>query len=519
MNCHAMAKGPGGHHVMPGLPDWALYVAVGLAAVLCLVSLRGGWLHALGPRGWRLELTAWWPVRWLLGRRPFQFALQVPLVLALIAIIYTGLRGTPVPERNLSTVMTWSVWWTLLVVDIVLLGRTWCLVCPWDALASWLRRLAFWRRTSEPLALNLPWPRWLRNVYPATLLFVGLTWLELGWGVTLNPRATAYLGLLMVLLAVVPALLFERRSFCKHVCLVGRICGLYSMMAPVELRARNNQVCRDCETKDCLRGNDQGYACPTGVCPGTLDANTYCTLCTECVKTCPHDNVAVNLRPWGEDLHTLGRPRRDEALLALVMLSMTSFHGLTMTPVWNDAVNWIKGASGLPHLGAFSLGMMAVLLVPSTIYLSASAATTRLGHAGQQGLWQVAASHAYPLVAVALMYHLAHNAGHFLTEAGAVLPVLSDPMGTGQLDLLGLGGWQPSALASQNVIWTMQVALVLAGHLVGLRAGERARQRLLSAADAPASLSQRLVPAAFLLLCTAANLWLLAQPMEMRSAM
>ncbi len=529
MKCHgagaAMGAGEGGHHTMPGLPDWALYLAL-LAALLMtgwVITRRRGLLPA-ALRQWRLELTAWAPVQWALSRRAFQFSVQLPLVLTLALVLTAGFRGSPVADRNIATVLTWTVWWTLLVVDIVLLGRMWCLVCPWEALASWLRRLAFWRRTDEPLTLNLPWPRWLRNIYPATVLFVGLTWLELGWGVTLNPRATAYLGVLMVMLAVLPALIFERRSFCKYGCLVGRICGLYSMVAPVELRARDTEVCRSCKTLDCLRGNEKGYPCPTGLCPGTLEANTYCTLCTECVKTCPEQNIAVNLRPWGSDLHSLRKPRRDEALLAVVMLSMTSFHGLTMTPAWTAGVSWLRGLSGMGYLATFTVGMALILVVPGLIYLAVSALGSWLHRSGsaEGRVWRLASAYAYPLIAVALMYHLAHNAGHFLVEAGALLPVLSDPLGIG-MDLIGTAAYMPTALAGQGTIWSLQVALVLVGHVMALGASERSRWTLVGGGDGTATtggtLTERLAPAAFTLLATAANLWLLAQPMEMRTGM
>ena len=38
----------------------------------------------------------------------------------------------------------------------------------------------------------------------------------------------------------------------------------------------------------------------------------------ECVKSCEQQNVAVQLRPWGEDLIAHHRPRSDEAYLALL---------------------------------------------------------------------------------------------------------------------------------------------------------------------------------------------------------
>lgn len=519
--CHDMAGMD--HGAMQGLPPWMFYSALVAATLLAAWGvLRGPGWFARAPARRRLDLLAWRPLGWIVSRRPFQFSLQLPLVLALFLILSAGFLGSPVADRNIATVLTWTIWWTLLIVDIVLLGRMWCMVCPWDALASWTRRLAFWRRRSEePLALELKWPRWLRNVYPATILFIGLTWLELGFGVTRSPRATAILGLTMVLLAVVPALVFERRSFCRYGCLIGRICGLYSMLAPVEVRARDLSVCRACRSKACLHGNDNGYPCPTGQCLPAVRANTYCTVCTECVKSCPQGNVAINLRPWGSDLHDVRKPRRDEAILALVMLSLTSFHGLTMTPSWGAAVAWMRGASGMRYLPSFSVGMALILVVPALVYLLFTALAARLTLPGREGsaLWQMAGRYAYPLIAVALTYHLAHNAGHLLTEGASIVPVLSDPFGNGA-DLFRTAGFQPQPLASPGGIWAVQIALVLLGLLWALRTTERAHRRLANEWSLPGvPLKARVVTAGFLLLVTLSNLWLLAQPMEMRTGL
>ena len=526
-----MSHGAMSHGAMEGLPPAVFGAALAAALLLAAWSVLGGRSWFARPAARRFELTAWRPLRWLITRRPFQFGLQLPLVLALFLILAAGFFGTPVAERNFATVATWTIWWTLLIVDIVLFGRMWCLVCPWEALASWLRRLAFWRRRrEEPLALELRWPRWLRNVYPATLLFVGLTWLELGFGVTRSPRATAILGLVMVLLAVLPALVFERRSFCRYGCLIGRICGLYSMMAPVEVRARDLEVCRDCRTKDCLRGNAAGYPCPTGQCLAAMSSNTYCTVCTECLKSCTKGNVAINLRSWGADLETVAKPRRDEAILALVMLSLTSFHGLTMTPAWSEALAWLRGMTGLDYLAAFSLGMTLVLLLPGALYLMSSAAVVRAMPVGIRGaesaggwsssaLWPVASRYAYPLIAIALMYHLAHNAGHFLLEAGTFVPVLSDPFGSGR-DLFNTAGFVPQPLASRGVIWGLQIALVLLGLCWALRAVEHAhRQFAGDGSPRDVGVRVRVLSSSFLFMATTFNLWLLAQPMEMRTGM
>lgn len=515
------------HGSMAGLPPSALGLAAAAAVLLTGWSLWRGASAASGASGrLRFDLTSLRPVRWAVTRRPFQFSVQLPLVLALFLILSAGFLGSPVAERNIATVLTWTFWWTLLIVDIVLLGRMWCLVCPWDALASWIRRLALWRRRSEePLSLGLPWPRWLRSVTPATVLFIGLTWLELGFGVTRSPRATAILGLLMVLLAVVPALIFERRSFCRYACLIGRICGLYSMLAPVEVRPRSMDACASCRTRECLTGNGKGYPCPTGQCLPAMKTNAYCTVCTECVKSCPSGNVAINIRPWGGDLLTFGRPRRDEAVLALVMLSLTCFHGLTMTPAWSDLLAWMRGAAGIRHLTAFSLGMAGILVLPAALYLLTSSLAVRAAlpspraGARRAALAEAAGRYAYPLIAVALMYHLAHNAGHLLNEAGSLLPVLSDPFGSG-LDLFGTAAHAPGPLAAPATVWAVQILLVLGGLLWALRATERAGTSLAARWRLPRlPWPARALAAAYLLAITASQLWLLAQPMEMRTGM
>ncbi len=498
---------------MEGIPD------AGLTGALVAAALITTWIllvprRQAPDRGWRFDVLKLPGARRAVSSRWFQPVFQaLPLVL-FVAVVVSGLYGTPVPERNLATVLTWGIWWVLLIVDIVLLGRMWCMVCPWEAIAGFLRRGAVVARTSEPMALERKWPGWLRNVYPATLLFVGLTWLELGYGVTFSPRATAWMGIAMVFLAVLPALVYEKRAFCKYACLVGRICGLYSMLAPVEVRAADPEACKDCRSKDCLMGNDRGYPCPTAQYPARMESNAYCTVCTECVKTCPKENIAWNLRPWGADLSTLAKPRRDEALLAVVMLAMTSFHGLTMTPVWNRLLEEGRRQLGLGPLAGFSIGMLFALVLPVLVFGAVASAAARLGAIGPNR-GRFTAALAYPMVAVALLYHLAHNAGHFLVEGARIVPVLSDPMGRGW-DLFGTAGFAVAPIFPMEWIWVVQIALVLIGHWAATRAAVGMTDRFGDGEDrdGAAWLASLLV-----LAFTAMNLWLLAQPMEMRSGL
>ncbi len=97
--------------------------------------------------------------------------------------------------------------------------------------------------------------------------------------------------------------------------------------------------------------------------------------------------------------------------------------------------------------------------------------------------------------------------------------MVSDPLGSG-LNLLGTAHMLPGPLMSQNTIWILQIGLVLLGLFWALRTTERAHRKVSEAwmlSGVP--WKARLVTAGFILMLTACNLWLLAQPMEMRTGL
>ena len=238
-----------------------------------------------------------------------------------------------------------------------------------------------------------------------------MTWLELGFGVTMNPRATALLALGMVALAVGAALVFERRAFCRYACLVGRVSGLYALFGASEVRPADRATCRSCRSKDCYHGNEHGVGCPTGLFPGALTDNTYCINCMECVRTCPEENMVVRARPWGADLAGEGRPRRDEAYLALLMLAITGFHGLTMTGAWREMLGFFEERLGLGYMPAFSLGMLLLMAGPVLAYAGLVRLTVALSRT-EVRYEQAFVRFAYSVLPIALFYHLAHNLEH-----------------------------------------------------------------------------------------------------------
>ncbi len=501
-------------HTMWGIPGWLYYLSIALVLLASFLMFeRKGRDPATAVSSPRLDLLRWAPLRWAFHSRPLRFAGQALLVAFFLLIIAAGLFGHQNPALNVAPLLTWTVWWGGLVVVIMFLGKAWCTVCPWDALAGWLERMRFWRKTDKGLGLGLRWPKRARNIVLATVLFVGLTWIELGFGVTMKPRATAWLGIAMLAMAIASAFVFERKSFCRYACLVGRVSGLYAMFSGIEYRARDAGTCEACRSKECVKGSATAYACPTYEYPGGMNLNTYCIQCNECLQACPHDNMTVNLRPWGTDLAVEGKPRRDEAYLALLMLSITGFHGLTMTPVWAELTGWLGGALRLGDVLSFSVGMAALMVAPLLVYAVLVWISHRLAGGAQGGFHDYFVRYAYCVLPIALFYHLAHNLEHLLMEGQKVIPLLSDPLGNGW-NLFHTAQLTIPPLVSLDVLWIMQVVLVGVGHVYSLWVARNIARRSFSS-GARARLGQWPLLVGMILF-SIFSLWLLKQPMEMR---
>jgi hypothetical protein len=516
MSCHQASQTPGASG-FGGLPGPLYYGSIAVVLLLSFVVIerrakRGG--GAAAARRPRLDLLRHTGVRTVFKHRAVRPLAQATMVALFVLVIAAGLFGNQLPTKNIAPILTWTVWWCGLVLLILYAGKAWCYVCPWDAVAGWAESMRIWGGRRANLSLGLRWPRFMRNIWPATLLFIGLTWLEIGFGVTMRPRATAWLGLTMLGLAFVSAFLFDRKSFCRYGCLVGRISGLYALFSPVEVRAADPDVCRTCTTRSCYHGNDDGEACPTFQYLGSMEQNTYCISCMECVKTCETDNVALRLRPWGSDLMQQGHPRSDEAYLALVLLSLTGFHGLTMTRAWGSVVEAMRGLLGVGETMAFSLGMVAIMILPVALYAALVEISRRFASGGSHAYREHFMRYAYALLPIALFYHLAHNSEHLLLEGQRVLPLLSDPFGY-QWDLFGGARWEPGPLVGMGTLWAIQVLLVLIGHVYSLIAARRAAGVLFG--DARAATLSQIPMLAAMILFSIMSLWLLKQPMEMRT--
>ena len=460
--------------------------------------------------------------RLLVNRWP-QFIVRALALSGFLLAIVAGLAGTPVGNRNFAIVFVWIAWWALLIlVAVPLTGRAWCSICPIPIPGEWLQQGAILAPGKEVrrFGLNRRWPRRRRNIW---LQNGGFVLLALFSSVILtSPRVTALVLAAFLLLATAAALVYERRAFCRYLCPVGGFIGLYAQAAPLEVRVKDSAVCAGHREKTCYTGNENGYGCPWGVFPGALYKNTGCGLCLECLRSCPKDNVAFQIRPAGADL-TVPRGRRpDEATKAFTMLGSAAVYSAVMLGPWGalkDAAYQVGSLLWFGYAGGFLLATLALL--PGLFWLSVQAGQT-LAH-GRRSQKQAFIAFAYTLVPMGLAAWIAFSLGFVFANISYVGPVLADPLGWGW-NLLRPpgasapgGAWTPLLTGVTPVLQVLALAggLLWSTLLATRIAAEDAEAPEDSAAGALREFPVRAFPvqafpvALFHLLVTTGLLWLL----------
>ena len=427
----------------------------------------------------------------LIGRYP-QLGVFIVMLIGYIFAILAGLIGTPVGSHNFSIVFVWIAWWAILIlVAVPFFGRGWCAVCPIPLPGEWLQRGAVLAPPDKkPKWLNLRWPRALRNIWLQNISFLLLALFS---SVLLTtPNITGIVLAAMLFAAIGLSTVFERRAFCRYLCPVGGFIGLYSQAAPIELRIKDKQVCATCVGKPCYNGSADGYGCPWDVFPGGLTKNTYCGLCMECIRTCPHDNIAVNLRPFSADL---AKPstRMDEAFKAFIMLGSAMIYAGVLLGPWGR----VKDAAyhvGTSNWFMYAIAFLAVIfgILPGFFTLGILQSKSNLP------LKQRFASLSTALIPLGLMFWVAFSLSFVLTNASYIFAALSDPLGLGW-DLFGTANtaWQPMLT---SLLAPAQTLALVGGLIWSARTGQKAAKEVGTSS----------VPViAFCFVATSGMLWLL----------
>lgn len=356
------------------------------------------------PKFRRFLRSPWWPDRINYGFTLAAFA-------GVVAVLWLGPQDR---QHNFALNFFWAWWWPLILLAFPFVGRLWCAVCPFMIYGEVTQKLSLWL---VPRQLK-GWPRRAADRWGGWFLF-GLFALILLWEELWDLQDTAYLSACLLLLitagAMIFSAIFERRFWCRYLCPIGGMNGLFAKLSMTELRAQQGTCSAECTTYQCYKGGPQKgegletLGCPLYSHPAQLEDNRDCVLCMTCLKACPHRSVEVNLRPPGIELWTTHIARSYEVALLFLLLGAVTLHYSG-----NLATELNLPTANLGWLGLWSI---LALGLPGIAPLLAHRFTRLLGNP------KPFVELAYGYLPLVLLANLAYYLTLGLTEAGRILPV------------------------------------------------------------------------------------------------
>jgi hypothetical protein len=367
----------------------------------------------------------------------FPGALQWPLVVVVAALVVVSLRAPRHAELNPGAAVVWQLWWTVLPFLVLLTARLWCAICPFPALGDAVQRL---RTAPLPPPALRRWGPWAAALGLGVL---GILFLLLH--VETSGPLTGALLVAFAAAVVGAALLWRRRAWCRYLCPLGLMVGLYSRLGWLRLGARDDGQEAAATARDCP------------VFSSALAARRAhdCVLCGLCLRG--RGGAAVEVR-FARPSATAPSLTAAEAVTVSVLLGLLLADALRMIPLYLGYMAWAVALVGGRYETAMALGIgtvMAAVLVAHVVaaHVLRRGETFGRSFARLSLLW-------LPLVLAA---HLALSAQHLLAAGEVVLNLGAE------IGLLRPGHMPPAEVYAS--VWSMkalQWAMLALGGLAAL---------------------------------------------------
>ena len=424
----------------------------------------------------------------------FQWAILAGFTL----VGYELLIGPEAASQNLGTVLMWVIWWPLIPVAFLLLGRFWCAICPFATINDLVQKL---------VGLERPVPPFLKKygIWIIDASFLSITWADHMWGVVESPWGSGVLLLMLTTAVVVSGALWQRRAFCRYLCFLGGVSANYSRNGIISLRA-NEEICKTCTSRAvCYNGSADVPGCPLFSFPRKLDTNAECNLCANCIKNCPNGAISVSVRKPTSEMWFMNKPQIEVAFLAMAIMGIVVYQNVSMLEGWPTVLHHVGSFLHTDFYPVvFTVTFVLAIAMQVGLLVGASAIASRFN---RENLWQNFARFGYALIPLDIAAHMAHNLFHLLSEGKAVIytamPIVGQPMPTSS----------PAIVGSME-IQVLQFTLLALGVLGSLYAVYRIAKR-----QHPDRQTHRrvLVPFAVLVITLAVmNTWMFTLPMMHR---
>lgn len=393
-----------------------------------------------------LDLLKFPAVKAMMKSKYFPKIFQIPVAAVFGLIGYELLAGPSSAHENPGTALMWVLWWPLIPILFLFVGRFWCAICPFATLSDFVQKL---------VGVNRPVPAFLKKygIWIIDASFIGITWADHVFGIVASPWGSGILLLLITFAVIVSGAFFQRRTFCRYLCFLGGLSGNYARTGMIALRA-NTDICQTCEAKAaCFNGTDKAPACPLFMFPRTMDSNANCTLCANCIKNCPNDAITLTLRPPTKELWFIKTPKIEESFLAMAIMGIVLIQNVTMLKIWEQTLTTVEKFTGITNTAiiftvVFALG---VTLPVALLTLSAKIAATK----NDENWVKNFARFGYALIPLDIAGHVAHNLFHLLAEGKSIYYSVAS--------IFGSSASGPAALVGNGTIRILQFIILALG--------------------------------------------------------
>ena len=386
-------------------------------------------------------------------------------------------------------------------------------------------------------------PQRLRNKWLAIFSLFALFFAYEYFDLWASPWLTAWLIVGYFLGSFILEAVFTESAFCKYICPLGSFNMVYSTLSPTRIAVKSHDICATCVGRECVNGS---YAqetvirvddIPTGVSGetrqkqvthgpgGTLGCGTElfapqirsnldCTMCLDCVRACPHDNVSLFTRAPGAELSRgdSWSRRWDLSLLVIALAFMGLSNAFGMVPPYYALQEELGLGLGITSefVALLLIFGLSNLLLPVAAVVAAAHLGLRLtGFRKRDSIRDTVAAFAPAFVPIGFGIWFAHYSFHLLVGPGLIVPVIQEFLGA-------VGDWSAWSFSLDvNLIGLIQLVVLIAGFLWSMWLTHKTALRLYRRKALPGMLPWALV---HLLMMLAA--WqIFTLPMEMRGTL
>jgi CRP-like cAMP-binding protein/ferredoxin len=334
-------------------------------------------------------------------------SMAAPFFFILLVLLFLGPAD---PRKNLGGLFSWAIGWPTMIFGAFFWARFWCTLCPMGTLSHLSKKI---------VSYNIPFPPWLKHrsdwIISASALFI--IWLETATDMRSSPFNTGLLLLTILALATIVSVIFERQSWCRYLCPLGGMMGVFAKVSPIELRADRNVCASQCTTNDCYVGTKDREGCPFGQMAPTLRSNRFCKLCANCVKNCPHDAINLSLRVPGREIWEM---KQVGYVTAFLVISL--FAGL-MSELARPTVafdRWSELFSGSPRIVVFTLFFLLCIASANALVFIAAQISRRVA---SETTGENFARYGLALLPLVLTSYMAFHL-YYLVNLGVYLPIV-----------------------------------------------------------------------------------------------